>query len=247
MFVALKRHRLLVVDDESAARDGYERSLAAHFDVGVVNGAAEAVEHLRAEQFDLVITDEAVADIDGISLLVRLRDLNINVPVILLTAAWDNMTMLRARAHGAMCLTKPIDEATLATAVHQRIDAVTSAGRVAAAAPAAPTAALSTDSIETVTATFAKNEFRRVLETAAKNGRVVITKYQDPRAVLMSFDEYQRLLGAREPKLDMLTREFDGLLAKMQAPKARAGATAAFSMSSDELGAAAVAAAKKRD
>lgn len=240
MCVALKRHRLLVVDDERAVRDRYRRSLAPDFDVSVAGGAAEAVDRLRSEAFDLVITDESVADMDGFSLLVHLRDLDMDVPVILLTTELDNMSVLRARKHDALCLTKPIDDATLTAAAHQRIDAVAGARTSTAAASPSP-------AVETVTATVAKNEFRRVLETATTRGRVVITKYRDPRAVLMSFDEYQRLLRAREPQLDTLTKEFDGLLAKMQAPRARAGTAAAFSMSSDELGAAAVAAAKKRD
>ena len=47
-------------------------------------------------------------------------------------------------------------------------------------------------------------------------------------------------------KLDTLSGEFDALLARMQAPKARAGMKAAFDASPKQLGRAAVAAARKR-
>jgi hypothetical protein len=63
----------------------------------------------------------------------------------------------------------------------------------------------------------------------------------------MSFAEYERLTGTKDRALEELSEEFDELLAKMQTPEARAGTAALFSMSSDDLGKAAVDAAKKPD
>jgi antitoxin Phd len=97
-----------------------------------------------------------------------------------------------------------------------------------------------------VTATEAKNEFGRLLETAMLGGVVVITKHDAPKAVLISMDEYSALSGATEAALDALSAEFDALLARQQRPKARAGMKAAFRASSSELGKAAVSAARTR-
>jgi antitoxin Phd len=96
------------------------------------------------------------------------------------------------------------------------------------------------------TATVAKKEFGRVLELVMRGGRVVITKHDAPKAVLLSVDEFNALTHATENTLDTLSGEFDALLARMQTPRARAGMKAAFGATPKELGRAAAAAARRR-
>jgi antitoxin Phd len=96
------------------------------------------------------------------------------------------------------------------------------------------------------TATEAKNEFGRVLERAMQGELVVITKHDDPKAVLMSMDAFNSLSHATQLHLDSLSSEFDALLARMQTPKAGLALKAAFHASPRQLGKAAVAAARKR-
>ena len=98
----------------------------------------------------------------------------------------------------------------------------------------------------TFTATEAKNEFGRVLDTAVEQGAVAITRHHAPKAVLLAIDEYDALVAAGERTLDTLTSEFDELLARMQAPGARKGMADAFNATPARLGKAAVAAAKRR-
>jgi antitoxin Phd len=98
----------------------------------------------------------------------------------------------------------------------------------------------------TVTATDVKNEFGRVLEKVIQGGIVVITKHDQPKAVLMSVHEFNALTNANRIKLDTLSGEFDALLARMQTPAARAGMKAAFDASPRQMGKAAVAMARKR-
>ena len=97
-----------------------------------------------------------------------------------------------------------------------------------------------------ISATEAKNEFGRILETVIQGGKVVITKHDSPKAVLISMDEFNALSKAHRAELESLSEEFDGLLARMQTPKALAGMNAAFHATPKELGKAAVAAARKR-
>jgi antitoxin Phd len=97
-----------------------------------------------------------------------------------------------------------------------------------------------------ISATEAKNEFGRILETVIQGGRVVITRHHSPKAVLISMDEFTALSNAHRAALETLSEEFDGLLARMQTPAARAGMNAAFHATPKELGKAAVAAARKR-
>jgi prevent-host-death family protein len=98
----------------------------------------------------------------------------------------------------------------------------------------------------TFTASVAKKEFGKVLELAMRGGRVFITKHATPKAVVLSVDDFTALTRASERTLDTLSGEFDALLARMQTPRARAGLKAAFAASPKAIGAAAVAAARKR-
>lgn len=97
-----------------------------------------------------------------------------------------------------------------------------------------------------ISATEAKNEFGRILERVIQGAKVVITKHDSPKAVLISMDEFNALSNAHRAELEALSEEFDGLLAKMQTPAVRAGMNAAFHATPKELGKAAVAAARKR-
>ena len=100
--------------------------------------------------------------------------------------------------------------------------------------------------MDRLTATEAKNEFGRVLERVIRGARVVITKHDSPKAVLISIDEFNSLTRAGERKLDKLTSEVDAVLERMQTRRARTGMKAAFEASPERLGKAAASAARKR-
>jgi antitoxin Phd len=97
-----------------------------------------------------------------------------------------------------------------------------------------------------ITATDAKKQFGRVLEMVLRGGAVVITKHDAPKAIVLSMEEYSALTDARTRRLDDLSADFDAMLARMQAPRSRAGMKAAFGASPKEIGRAAVAVARKR-
>jgi len=100
--------------------------------------------------------------------------------------------------------------------------------------------------VPAVAATRLKNEFGTVLEQAVRGGAVAITRHDTPKAVLVSYDEFQALVKDRTPSLNDLSAEYDVLLARMQTPKSRKGMQGAFNASPAELGRAAVKAARKR-
>jgi prevent-host-death family protein len=95
-------------------------------------------------------------------------------------------------------------------------------------------------------ATDAKNGFGRVLETVFSHGVVAITKRDEPKAVLLSLEAYEDLLGRQREPLQALSAEFDQLLAGLQQPAARQGWAEAFDASPDDLASAAIAAASSR-
>ena len=100
--------------------------------------------------------------------------------------------------------------------------------------------------VPVVAASRVKNEFGRVFEQAALGGAVVITKHDTPRAVLLSYAEFEALTKSATPVLDDLSERFDALLATMQTPEAKAGVAAAFNATPQELGATAVKAARAK-
>lgn len=100
--------------------------------------------------------------------------------------------------------------------------------------------------ISTVAATRVKNEFAAILDQAASGGAVAITRHDTPRAVLLSYEEFESLVKARARTLDDLSTEFEELLARMQTPGAKKGVATAFNASPAQLGRAAVAAVGRK-
>ena len=99
--------------------------------------------------------------------------------------------------------------------------------------------------IPTVAATQVKNEFGAILEKATHTGAVAITRHNTPKAVLLSYEEFESLVQVRSRTLDNLGAEFDNLLDRMQTPKAKKGMEAAFHASPAKLGRTAVKVARK--
>lgn len=91
-----------------------------------------------------------------------------------------------------------------------------------------------------VSATDAQNNFGEVLTRVARDGRVFITRYRRPEAVVLSMQEYQALTGQEPVDLGALEREFEKMVAHMQSSAQRAATDAFFGMSGPDLGKAAV-------
>lgn len=101
--------------------------------------------------------------------------------------------------------------------------------------------------VPAVAATRLKNEFGAVLDQALRGGAVAITRHDTPRAVLISYDEFQALVKARSHDLNDLTAEYDVLLASLQTPRAKKGMESAFNATPAQLGRAAVRAAREAE
>jgi prevent-host-death family protein len=91
-----------------------------------------------------------------------------------------------------------------------------------------------------VSATEAKNNFGAVLDRALTDGGVSITKHDEVRAVILSWPQYEALVGKQKDPLATLSQEFDALVERMQAPRARAAGRALFDATPLRLGRAAL-------
>jgi signal transduction histidine kinase len=83
-----KTLRILVVDDDEVDRMALRRALqksALHFELLEVSTAEAANVQLHAEPFDCAFLDYQLPGCDGLTLLTRLRDAGVQIPLIVLT------------------------------------------------------------------------------------------------------------------------------------------------------------------
>jgi len=97
-----------------------------------------------------------------------------------------------------------------------------------------------------IAATHAKNTFGELLDRVSASGAIAITRHDAPKAVLLSYEEFESLSRARSEALYALSIKFVGLLERLQTPDAKQGMDRAFNASPAELGQAAAQAARRR-
>jgi two-component system chemotaxis response regulator CheY len=82
------RKRILLVDDSRAVRQLLKLTLGMHLtlDIYETSDGVEAVEKLAEKDFDLVITDIRMPNMDGLSLIDKVRgELSLVVPIIVVS------------------------------------------------------------------------------------------------------------------------------------------------------------------
>ncbi|KAF7598671.1 MAG: sigma-54-dependent Fis family transcriptional regulator [Candidatus Dactylopiibacterium carminicum] len=106
---------ILVVDDDAALRDAISLILeAAGHRVTLAASGPEALAALERQRFNLVITDLRMDPMDGLELLARIRALNPQLPVLLMTAFGDVDKAVAAMRGGACeFLMKPFESSVL--------------------------------------------------------------------------------------------------------------------------------------
>ncbi|MCA9631653.1 MAG: EAL domain-containing protein [Myxococcales bacterium] len=113
--------RVLLVDDEPALLRAHQRVLQGP---GVVCDLARdgetATKLLAAHDYDVIVSDVCMPNMDGVSLLREVRRRDLDVPVILVTASPSVETAVEAVEHGALrYLYKPLDPVRFKQAVEE--------------------------------------------------------------------------------------------------------------------------------
>ena len=105
------RFHILVVDDEPAQREmisGFLRKQG--FAVVAADSAERALELFRQDAFDLILTDQKMAEMSGLELMQAVHTINPETPVILITAFGTIAAAVAALKQGAIdYLTKPLN------------------------------------------------------------------------------------------------------------------------------------------
>ena len=120
------RRKVLVVEDAEATWTVQERMLiAAGFNPHVCTNGADALEAIATHDFELVVLDLGLPEVDGWAILGRLRaeERTATVPVLIVTARDDAETLQRARLAGANgYLSKPFDVDKFRKAINDLVD-----------------------------------------------------------------------------------------------------------------------------
>ncbi len=134
---------VLIVDDDMQVLRSYSRMLQSHgYSVKTADSGKAAIEALQLGSFDVILSDVDMPGMSGIDLLKKVRTINPDVPLVLITGSPSLATATAAVEQGALrYLTKPVDTASLlqvmteATKLHKlagaRREALEQAGRVA--------------------------------------------------------------------------------------------------------------------
>ena len=117
------RDRILLVDDEEALARVLARALStAGFDVSTARDGRDALDAFEREEFDLVISDITMPRMNGIDLLRAVRQRDIDIPVVLITASPLVESAMEAVEYGATrYLSKPVDPRTLVTTAERAV------------------------------------------------------------------------------------------------------------------------------
>ena len=134
--------KVLLVDDSELVRRAYGDFLVSvGFEVRLASSAEEALEDARQQSYDVVLSDISMPGLDGIGFLKSLRRLDLDVPVVLMTAGATVQTAVQAVEYGAFrYLTKPVPKKELEDVIRRaaRYHALATLQRKALAAGGGP-------------------------------------------------------------------------------------------------------------
>ncbi|HEX2190905.1 MAG TPA: response regulator [Longimicrobiaceae bacterium] len=133
--------RILLVEDNADLADGLQRNLEVEgYDVRIAHRAAEALALAAQEEYDLVVLDLGLPDMDGFHVLRQLRARGSLTPVLILSARGLETDKVEGFRLGADdYVTKPFGVMELlarVSALLRRVRAMAGAGGAAAEAPA---------------------------------------------------------------------------------------------------------------
>ena len=117
--------RILVVDDEPSMREMLRIVLRRDgYEVVVAENGTQGLERLRAESFDLLLSDIRMPDLSGVDVLRTAKQINPDIAVFMMTAFASTDTAVEAMRLGALdYFTKPFSMDELRLKIRQQLEA----------------------------------------------------------------------------------------------------------------------------
>ncbi len=115
--------KILLVDDEQNVLNALRRELKDHYDIETFDNPAAALEHSRNTQFDLVVADYNMPNINGIEFLRQFQQLQPDASRLVLSGEADIDALIRMinETHIYRFLAKPWVKAELLTSIQQAL------------------------------------------------------------------------------------------------------------------------------
>ncbi|HMH51052.1 MAG TPA: sigma-54 dependent transcriptional regulator [Candidatus Acidoferrum sp.] len=119
-----KGGKILVVDDEPTEREGLARLVGQWgYEVETASSGEEALSLIESQHPAVVLTDLVLPEMDGLTLLQKLKDTGRPPAVLLITGHGTVETAVEAMRHGAFdYLTKPVDATRLQILLEKSIE-----------------------------------------------------------------------------------------------------------------------------
>lgn len=116
------RARILIIDDEPNVLSVLYSLLCSDYDCKTATSAIEALEYLRDEVYDLVLSDIVMPGMTGLELLSEITALNPHTVVVLISGNLNIQSAIDAMRRGAYdYVTKPFDLTEVETAVERAL------------------------------------------------------------------------------------------------------------------------------
>ena len=115
---------ILIVDDEQPIRNAISRLLSfSGFETQQACDAEAALEAIAREDFDMVISDNRMPGMQGIDLLMKIKEVSPDTERVLMSGYADLQTVIQAINKGEICrfITKPWDSEELRRMVEEII------------------------------------------------------------------------------------------------------------------------------
>ncbi|MBI5026861.1 MAG: sigma-54-dependent Fis family transcriptional regulator [Nitrospirae bacterium] len=121
----MTKPRILVIDDEAIVRVSCQRALAPEgYDVEATSRGDEALKLLEEENFDIVLTDLKMPDMDGIEVLKKIKESWPQLVVIIITGYGTVSTAVQAIKLGAFdYIEKPFTPDDIIAVVKRAVEA----------------------------------------------------------------------------------------------------------------------------
>ncbi len=115
---------ILVVDDKDSLRNMLIETLVEEgYRVDAAEDGTKALDLVRNKSYDLVLTDLKMPDVDGLSVLSEIKDIDHDTAVIVMTAYGTIEDAVSAMKHGAYdFITKPFDTEHLCVLIDRALE-----------------------------------------------------------------------------------------------------------------------------